>query len=178
MRLDSGIEPGTAPNRGAQLNIDALASWAIKTSTKNWCFTAHGHRCQSCTYVCLFVYLRGNISGWLNSGISISLNDSTRDSTRPFVFLLDSCYKEAINQNLRRFCTKPGKYDENARWQNRRPRYKAAAHVPNFDTLVPAPELSLSDAKNNPLIPLEKCATHWIGTTAMEREREWQNSVR
>ena len=30
------------------------------------------------------------------------------------------------------------------------PLYKAAAHVTNFDTLVPAPELSLSDAKNNP----------------------------
>ena len=27
----------------------------------------------------------------------------------------------------------------NARWQSRRPRYKAVAHVPNFDTLVPAP---------------------------------------
>ena len=38
----------------------------------------------------------------------------------------------------------------NARWQSRRPSYKAAAHVPNFDTLVPAPELSLADAKNNP----------------------------
>ena len=38
----------------------------------------------------------------------------------------------------------------NARWQSRRPRHKAAAHVPDFDTLVPAPELSLSDAKNNP----------------------------
>ena len=32
----------------------------------------------------------------------------------------------------------------------RRPHYRAAAHIPNFTTLVPAPELSLSDAKNNP----------------------------
>ena len=31
----------------------------------------------------------------------------------------------------------------NARWRSRRPRYRAAAHVPNFYTLVPAPELSL-----------------------------------
>ena len=31
-----------------------------------------------------------------------------------------------------------------------RPRYKAVANVPNFDTLVPAPELSLTDPKNNP----------------------------
>ena len=38
----------------------------------------------------------------------------------------------------------------NTRWQNRRPRYRAVAHVPNFAILVPAPELSLSDAKNNP----------------------------
>ena len=38
----------------------------------------------------------------------------------------------------------------NARRQSRRPRYKAAAHVPDFDTLVPAPELSLADVKNNP----------------------------
>ena len=37
----------------------------------------------------------------------------------------------------------------NARGQSRRPRYRAAAHVPNFATLVPAPELSFSDAKNN-----------------------------
>ena len=38
----------------------------------------------------------------------------------------------------------------NARWQSWRPRYKAVAHAPNFAILVPAPELSLSDAKNNP----------------------------
>ena len=38
----------------------------------------------------------------------------------------------------------------NARWKSRRPRYKAVAHVPDFDILVPAQELSLSDAKNNP----------------------------
>ena len=38
----------------------------------------------------------------------------------------------------------------NARWRSRRLRYRAAAHVPNFATLVPAPELSLSDAKHNP----------------------------
>ena len=31
----------------------------------------------------------------------------------------------------------------NARWQSRRPRYKAAVHVPDFDSLVPATELSL-----------------------------------
>ena len=37
------------------------------------------------------------------------------------------------------------------RWQSRRPRCKAAAHVPKFDTLVPAPELSFADAKSNPL---------------------------
>ena len=34
MSLDSGIEPGTAPIRVAQLIIDALASCAIETSTK------------------------------------------------------------------------------------------------------------------------------------------------
>ena len=38
----------------------------------------------------------------------------------------------------------------NARWQSRRPRYRAVAYVPNLAILVPAPELSLSDAKNNP----------------------------
>ena len=38
----------------------------------------------------------------------------------------------------------------NARWQRRRPRYRAVAYVPNFAILVPAPELSLSDGKNNP----------------------------
>ena len=37
----------------------------------------------------------------------------------------------------------------NARWQSRRPRYRADAHVGNFAILVPAPELSLSDAKDN-----------------------------
>ena len=31
----------------------------------------------------------------------------------------------------------------NARWRSRRPRNKAMVHVPDFDTLVPAPELSL-----------------------------------
>ena len=29
-------------------------------------------------------------------------------------------------------------------------RYRAVAHVPTFAILVPAPELSLSDEKNNP----------------------------
>ena len=38
----------------------------------------------------------------------------------------------------------------NARWWSRRSRYIAAAHAPDFDTLVPVPELSLVDAKNNP----------------------------
>ena len=38
----------------------------------------------------------------------------------------------------------------NARGRSRRPRYKGAAHVLNFDTLVSAPDLSLADAKNNP----------------------------
>ena len=31
----------------------------------------------------------------------------------------------------------------NARLRSRRPRYKAAVHLPDFDTIVPAPELSL-----------------------------------
>ena len=30
-----------------------------------------------------------------------------------------------------------------SRWRSRRPRYKAAAHVPDFHTLVPDPKLSL-----------------------------------
>ena len=39
----------------------------------------------------------------------------------------------------------------------------AAAYVPDFDTLVPAPELSLLDAKNNPFR---------IMTTQLYRERQ------
>ena len=34
MSLNSGIEPGPAPIRVAQLIIDALANWATETSTK------------------------------------------------------------------------------------------------------------------------------------------------
>ena len=37
----------------------------------------------------------------------------------------------------------------NARTRSRRPRYRAAARVPDFDTLVPVPELSLAIEKNN-----------------------------
>ena len=49
----------------------------------------------------------------------------------------------------------------NARKQSRRLRYKAAIHVPDFQTLVPAPELSLADAKNN---PFRNMTTHIIGS--------------
>ena len=41
--------------------------------------------------------------------------------------------------------------------------YKAAVHAPDFDTLVPAPELSLADAKNNPFRNM---------TTELFRERQ------
>ena len=73
----------------------------------------------------------------------------------------------------------------NARWRSRRSRSRAAIHVPNFDTLVPAPELSLVDAKK--IILLEIWRQNWIGsdssragtrmsksgtwTAALERER-------
>ena len=33
-------------------------------------------------------------------------------------------------------------YDKERQVTSRLPRYKAAVHVPDFDTLVPAPELS------------------------------------
>ena len=60
----------------------------------------------------------------------------------------------------------------NARGQSRRPRYKAAAHVPNFTILVPAPELSLSDAKNNPFRKMRDTLYRerqlWIGNESIE----------
>ena len=47
---------------------------------------------------------------------------------------------------------------------------RAAAHVPNFDTLVPAPELSLVDAKNNPIRNM---------TSQLYRERQlWSRNER
>ena len=49
----------------------------------------------------------------------------------------------------------------NARWRSRRLRYKAAVNVWNFDTLDPAPELSLADTKNN---PFRNMTTHCIGS--------------
>ena len=55
----------------------------------------------------------------------------------------------------------------NARWRSRLHRYKATVHVPDFDILAPAPELSLADDD-----------TIVSGATALERERECQNLVR
>ena len=60
------------------------------------------------------------------------------------------------------------KMTRNARWQSRRSRYKAAAHVPNFDILAPAPELSLVEAINIPFRNM---------TTQLYRERQlWSGS--
>ena len=52
----------------------------------------------------------------------------------------------------------------NARWRSRRPRYKAAFHVPNFDSPFPAPELSLADSRNNPFWNM---TTHCIGSDSI-----------
>ena len=65
----------------------------------------------------------------------------------------------------------------NARWRNWRPRYKAAAHVPDFYTLVPAPELSLprdTMCRHN----FERDYFLHARATALEREREGRNLVR
>ena len=43
--------------------------------------------------------------------------------------------------------------------------YKAAVHVTDFDTLVPAPELSLVDAKNN---PFRNMMESWNGNESAE----------
>ena len=51
----------------------------------------------------------------------------------------------------------------NARRQSRRPRYKTVAHVPDFDTLVPAPELSL---------PIQLCRHISKGIIFCIRERQ------
>ena len=60
----------------------------------------------------------------------------------------------------------------NARWRSRRSRYKAAAYVPVFYTLVPAPELSLSDAKNYPFRKMRDTLyrerTLWSGNESVE----------
>ena len=64
----------------------------------------------------------------------------------------------------------------NARWRSRRPRYKADVHVPDFDTLVPAPELSLP-IQCVVMISKGIIFLHpWA--TALERERECRNPVR
>ena len=59
---------------------------------------------------------------------------------------------------------------------NRRLRYQAAVHVPDFDTLVSALELSRSDAKK--IIPFEIERHYCIGSDTSERERECRNPVR
>ena len=53
-------------------------------------------------------------------------------------------------ENVARHTLRLSNMTWNSRWWSRCPRYKAAVHVPDFDTLVPAPELSLADAKNYP----------------------------
>ena len=64
----------------------------------------------------------------------------------------------------------------NARWRSQRPSYRATNYVPDFDILVPAPELSL---------PIQFCrhAYKWIiflhpRVTALEWEQECWNPVR
>ena len=53
-------------------------------------------------------------------------------------------------------------FQNTAKWvRYEEERYKTAVHVPNFDTLVPTPELSLKDAKNN---PFRNMTTHCIGS--------------
>ena len=63
-----------------------------------------------------------------------------------------------------------------SRWRSRRPRYKAAAHVPDFHTLVPDPKLSL---------PIHLCRHIFKEiiflhprATALEPEQECRNPVR
>ena len=60
----------------------------------------------------------------------------------------------------------------NPRWRSRRPRYKSVVYLPNFDTLVSAPELSLADAKNNPCrnmtIHLYRERQLWSGNQSVE----------
>ena len=64
----------------------------------------------------------------------------------------------------------------NARWRSRRSRSRAAVHIPDFDILVPAPELLLQIQFcchiSKRIIFLHPRAT------ALERERECRNSVR
>ena len=64
----------------------------------------------------------------------------------------------------------------NARWRSRRSRSRAAVHIPDFDILVPAPELSLQIQFcryiSKSIIFLHPQAT------ALEREQECQNLVR
>ena len=52
-------------------------------------------------------------------------------------------YKDLYKGNVCSVYTLYKHMTRNARWRSRHPRYKAAVHVPNFDTLDPAPELSL-----------------------------------
>ena len=58
-----------------------------------------------------------------------------------------------------------------SRWKNRRPCYKAAVHVPDFDTRVPATELSL---------PIQLCRHIYKGIIfcICERERECRIPMR
>ena len=66
-------------------------------------------------------------------------------------------YKTVWSSQLYTYMTR------NARWRSRRPRYKAAVHVPDFDTLVPAPELSL---------PIQLCRHISKGIIFCIRERQ------